>query len=255
MESPQGRAFKRFTMATAVLSADVVINLPKLKTHALALFTGGVKNLLGCLPGLHKGQMHLRAQQPEAFAQALVDLLAAVRPAVTLMDGVVGMEGNGPRNGRPRAVGAILASCDPVALDAVACDLVGISPFSVHTTRLAHGQGLGIGDLAQIEVLGESIESLRVTPFALPSSHSSVFTRFGGRFAADRIVAKPAVNLERCRSCWVCVDSCPAGALVKDTTKPLFHDDKCIHCYCCQEMCPHDAISLRRPLLARLLAR
>ena len=254
MDNPQGRAFKRFTLAKGVVDADVVINLPKLKTHGLTLFTGGVKNNFGCLPGLHKAQMHLRAQGAEYFSQMLVDLLLAVRPALTVMDAVVGMDGDGPRNGRPKQIGAILAGADPVALDAVACAMVGIEPLMVPTTRLAHEQGVGVGDLARIELLGEPLEAMRVADFRLPSGSATSFRATGLlRFLQGRLVAKPVLVAERCQGCWVCVEHCPAEALSKNERQPTFDYGKCIHCYCCQELCPNDAIKLRRPLLARML--
>ncbi len=256
VENPQGRAFKRFTLAKAVVDADVVISLPKLKTHGLTLFTGGIKINFGCLPGLQKAQMHLRAQGIEYFSQMLVDLLLAVKPALTVMDGVVGMEGNGPRNGQPKPIGAILASVDPVALDAVACALVGIEPQMVPTTRLAHEQGVGVGDLAQIDVLGEPLAAMRVSDFRLPSG-PEIFFRATGllHFLQNRLVARPALVTERCKGCWVCVEHCPAEALSKNGRRPEFDYRKCICCYCCQELCPNDAVELRRPLLARVLVR
>ena len=255
VENPQGQVFKRFTLAKGVVDADVIISLPKLKTHGLTLFTGGVKNNYGCLPGLHKAQMHLRAQGAETFSQMLVDLLLAVRPTLTVMDAVVGMEGDGPRNGRPRQIGAILASTDAVALDAVACEMVGIEPLMVPTTRLAHERGVGVGGLAQIELLGEPLETTRVADFQL-SSGSGFFGHTGVlRFLQSRLVAKPVLVAERCQGCWVCVEHCPAGALSKNGQQPAFDYGKCICCYCCQELCPNNAIELRRPLLARMLDR
>lgn len=254
VENPQGRTFKRFTLAKGVVDADVLINLPKLKTHGLTLFTGGVKNNYGCLPGLRKMEMHLRAQGAEDFSQMLVDLLLAVRPTLTVMDGVVGMDGDGPRNGQPKQIGAILASADAVALDAVACEMVGIKPLMVPTTRLAHEQEVGVGDLSQIELPGEPLETMRVADFQLPSGPELFFRATGLlRFLQNRLVAKPVLVDERCKGCWVCIEHCPAEALSKNGRLPVFDYDKCICCYCCQELCPNDAIELRRPLLARML--
>ncbi|MFH1928606.1 MAG: DUF362 domain-containing protein [Chloroflexota bacterium] len=254
VENPQGQAFKRFTLAKGVVDADVLITLPKLKTHGLTLFTGGVKINYGCLPGMHKTQMHLRAQGTETFSQMLVDLLLAVQPDLTVMDAVVGMDGDGPRNGRPKQVGAILASSDPVALDAVACEMVGIKSLMVPTTRLAHEQGVGVGDLARIELLGEPLEAMRVADFQLPSG-PELFLRATGllRFLRGRLVARPVLVAERCKGCWVCVEHCPAEALSKNVRHPILDYGKCIRCYCCQELCPNDAIELRQPWLLRVL--
>jgi len=255
VENPSGRAFKRFVLAREVAEADVIISLPKLKTHGLTLFTGGVKINFGCLPGLHKAEMHVRAQGAEPFSQMLVDLLLAVHPSLTVMDAVLGMHGNGPRNGQPKQIGAILASTDAVAVDAVACQMVGINPMMVPTTRVAHEQNVGIGDLAQIELLGEKLESMSVADFRLPSSHGSFLSAAAMPFLRSRIVAKPVVAKDRCEGCWTCVEHCPASALSKDGRLPKVDYDRCIRCYCCQEMCPHDAMELRRPLLARLFSR
>lgn len=254
MENLKGRAFKRFVLAKGVIEADVVINLPKLKTHGLTLFTGGVKNNFGCIPGMRKAQMHLRAQGAEDFSQMLVDLLLAVRPELTVMDAVVGMDGDGPRNGKAKKLGAILASADPVALDAVACQMVGIEPKMVPTTRLAHEQGVGVGELSQIELLGQPLEAMRVADFQIPSGQAAAFRATGLlRFMQGRLVARPVIIVERCQGCWVCVDHCPAGAMSKNEQYPTIDYDKCIRCYCCQELCPSDAIKLKRPLLARML--
>ena len=149
----------------------------------------------------------------------LVDLLAAVRPALTVMDAVVGMEGNGPRNGRPKGIGAILAAADPVALDAVACRMVGIEPLMVPTTRIAHEQGVGVGDLARIELAGELLEAMLVGDFLLPSGPELYF-RVPGlfRFLQSRLVAKPTLVEGRCTGCWTCVEHCPSEALSRTLT-------------------------------------
>ncbi len=130
-----------------MLDADAIVNISKLKTHGLTAFTGAIKNVFGCIPGVRKGLFHVQAaENREVFAQMLVDLLGAVRPSVNVMDAVVAMEGEGPNAGRPKQLGIILASSDPVALDAVACAIVGIDPLSIDTTRLAAEQGLGCAD-------------------------------------------------------------------------------------------------------------
>lgn len=252
IDNPEGRTFKRFTLAKQAVDADVLISLPKLKTHGLTLFTGGVKNNFGCLPGLEKAKMHLRANDAELFSQMLVDLLGAVKPELILMDAVIGMEGNGPRNGNPKKAGAILASTDAVALDAVACAMVGISPLTVPTTRLANEQNVGVGDLAKIRVLGESIKDMRVD-FQLPSGPEAFFRAKGLlRFLRNRMVAKPVLVNGRCKGCWTCVEHCPAGALSKNGKIPSFDYKKCIRCYCCQELCPSNAIELKKPLMSRI---
>src|SRR5659263_248680 len=173
VRNDSGRLYKNFILSKQVVDADVLISLPKLKTHGLTLFTGGVKNNFGCITGLNKAKMHLRAQDPETFSQMLVDLLGIVQPDLTVMDAVLGMEGNGPSNGTPKQVNAILASIDPVALDAVACKMIGIDPLMVPSTRLAHEQGIGTGDISHINIVGESLADLQIDDFKFPSGTAS----------------------------------------------------------------------------------
>jgi uncharacterized protein (DUF362 family)/Pyruvate/2-oxoacid:ferredoxin oxidoreductase delta subunit len=253
-KNASGRVFKSFILSKQVLHADVLISLPKLKTHGLTLFTGGVKNNFGCITGLNKAKIHLRAQDPETFSQMLVDLLGIVRPDLTVMDAVVGMEGNGPSNGSPKKVNAILASKDPVALDAVACKMVGIEPFMVPSTRLAHEQGIGIGDISHIDVLGEDLKDMRIENFKLPSGTASFFRARGlMHFLRSMLLAKPSLVRENCKKCWICIEHCPSGALSKKGDYPSFNHKKCIRCYCCQELCPSNAIELKTPFLGRFM--
>lgn len=253
-KNASGRIFKSFILSKQVLHADVLISLPKLKTHGLTLFTGGVKNNFGCITGLNKAKIHLRAQDPETFSQMLVDLLGIVRPDLTVMDAVVGMEGNGPSNGSPKKVNAILASKDSVALDAVACKMVGIEPFMVPSTRLAHEQGIGIGDISHIDVLGEDLKDMRIENFKLPSGTASFFRARGlMRFLRSMLLAKPSLVRENCKKCWICIEHCPSGALSKKRDYPSFNHKKCIRCYCCQELCPSNAIELKTPFLGRFV--
>jgi uncharacterized protein (DUF362 family)/NAD-dependent dihydropyrimidine dehydrogenase PreA subunit len=253
-KNASGRVFKSFILSKQVLHADVLISLPKLKTHGLTLFTGGVKNNFGCITGLNKAKIHLRAQDPETFSQMLVDLLGIVRPDLTVMDAVVGMEGNGPSNGSPKKVNAILASKDPVALDAVACKMVGIEPFMVPSTRLAHEQGIGIGDISHIDVLGEDLKDMRIENFKLPSGTASFFHARGlMHFLRSMLLAKPSLVRENCKKCWICIEHCPSGALSKKGDYPSFNHKKCIRCYCCQELCPSNAIELKTPFLGRFV--
>ena len=132
--------------------------------------------------------------------------------------------------------------------------MVGIEPLMVPTTRLAHEQGVGVGDLARIELLGAPLEAMRVADFQIPSGPELFFRATGLlRFLQGKLVAKPVLVAARCKGCWVCVEHCPAGALSKNQRQPAFDYGKCIRCYCCQELCPNDAVELRRPLLARML--
>jgi uncharacterized protein (DUF362 family) len=122
---------KIFFIAKAIIDTDAVISLPKLKTHAFEKFTGSVKNQFGCIPGVRKGEYHIKLPDANHFAQMLVDLNNFVKPVLYVMDGIFAMEGNGPRGGKPRKMNILLFSDDPIALDATVCRLIDVNPGTV----------------------------------------------------------------------------------------------------------------------------
>lgn len=252
LHNPRGEVCRRFEVASEVDEADVVVNMPKLKTHGLVGLTCAVKNLFGCIPGLGKQHLHLRMQEVGAFSGMLVDLCDAIRPALTVVDAVVAMEGRGPRHGDPREVGLILAGTDPYAVDVAACAVLCIDPATVPTVTAAHRRGLGPVSWAEITPVGLGIEEARVRGFkqsalrrSLPGPHSL------RSLLKDYATARPEIG-EACRGCRVCQRVCPANAIVESGDRLLVDHARCIRCYCCDEMCPHGAIVMRRPLLSRL---
>jgi uncharacterized protein (DUF362 family)/NAD-dependent dihydropyrimidine dehydrogenase PreA subunit len=241
-------------IASAVIEADFVISAAKLKTHALMRYTGAVKNLYGCVPGRIKAQMHLRMEKTEAFAGMLVDLYASISPVLSVVDGIVAMEGNGPRSGTPRQVGVLIAGRDGVAVDAVACSVVGIDPFSVLTTRLAHERGIGCGDLKEIRIIGTALQDVRVSGFKTVSGSASTTKNlppFWQKLLREQLTARPHINSKDCTGCAICSEVCPAGAIVVPDKADIKYES-CIRCYCCQEMCPQGVITLKKKGLGRL---
>jgi uncharacterized protein (DUF362 family)/Pyruvate/2-oxoacid:ferredoxin oxidoreductase delta subunit len=250
---------KSFVVANGVLDSDGIVSLPKLKTHPLTRFTGAVKNQFGCVPGLLKAQYHVKLPDPYDFATMLVDLNTLVRPRLCIMDGVMAMEGNGPRSGRPRKMGVILVSSDPIALDSMACRLINLDPESVTTSRPGEKSGLGTYHLENIEVVGESVADLVQADFEVirhppePSGGNPVRT-----FVKNRISARPAIDPAKCTNCGTCVNMCPVNPKAVDwhngdKSRPPTHKyGHCIRCYCCQESCPEGAIGVETPPLGRL---
>lgn len=151
-----------------VIAADVLLNLPKLTSHTQTRLTGAVKNLYGCVPGTRKIWWHFQARHDlAAFSDLLVENVRAVQSALTVVDAVVAMEGAGPRRGTPRPVGVLVAGADPVAVDAVLGELVGLPPAEHPILQAAARRGVGTWRLAEIRVVGEPLAQARVPGFRL----------------------------------------------------------------------------------------
>ncbi|RLA84151.1 MAG: (4Fe-4S)-binding protein, partial [Deltaproteobacteria bacterium] len=143
VHTPSEFSFRILELAKEVFEVDCIINIPKLKTHSMTLLTLGVKNLFGCVPGFRKSSWHLKAgTDREFFAALLLEISLLIKPSLTVLDAIWGMEGNGPTSGNPRFVGRILASADPLALDRVVVEALGLEPDSLPTLRVARKRGL-----------------------------------------------------------------------------------------------------------------
>jgi len=265
---PAGRVCKEFVLARPIVDASAVINIGKMKTHGFMTFTGAVKNLFGCIPGAEKLRMHLRYNDPRAFSLMLLDLAGLVKPRLSILDAVVAMDGDGPSHGRPRHIGAILASEDPVALDVVALRLAGVDPMRVPYLRAAREVSAGSTRPEEIEVVGAPPEEFHVTGFALPPAAratSGIFTVV--RAVRKHVTAIPWVDAAKCVACGVCAESCPPGAITVGSAgtaagtaaiapgTAMIDRHRCIRCFCCHEMCPEGAISLRRGVIASIADR
>ena len=245
-EIPEAKVFHQLLLTRALDDFDVLINIPKFKTHGLVRISGAIKNLFGCVPGRRKAMFHLQAgDNPEMFAQMLVDVLRAVRPRLSIMDAIVGMDGQGPAAGRRRNFGLIIASADPVALDATACRVAGIDPMTIPTIRLASEQGLGIAD--EIEVLGLQPDEVHIDDFLVPQGGDMVsrIPKPIYRALRNQIVISPTFIREKCTGCRQCVEMCPMSVIGGEGNVLKINYSKCIRCYCCHEVCPQEAILLR----------
>jgi len=242
-----------YFIARPLFEADLVINLPKLKTHVLTRLTGAVKNLFGTIPGTRKREVHCRAPGVQDFSQALVDVLELTRPGLTLMDGVVGQEGHGPgMGGTPRRYGCLAASADPVALDTVIARALGYRPGEVLHLAQASARGLGVSDLGALQVVGEE-RALDFGKVSLPRSHW--YFRAPAWISAPvhaRMRLRPRLSPSACGGCGRCTEVCPREAITPGRP-PRFDLDRCIGCFCCAEICPQGAIQPHSNLIARLI--
>ena len=245
-----------FTLCKGPQEADAIVNLPKMKTHALERITGAVKNLYGCVHGAQKAAGHTQYPDAASFAGMLTKLERVLKPKLHIMDGVVAMEGNGPASGDPVKMGIILASADPYALDQVYCRLIALDPALVPTNNYKPGADAVIRTPQGDITWGEALRRYGKKDFRVDRSGSETRDVQAKFRVLKTMQRRPVLLKEQCQSCGVCADSCPLSgkALKMEGEYPVFNYSTCIRCYCCQEMCPHQAIEPRQPLAGRLLA-
>ncbi len=264
-----GRKFRRFEVARTLLEVDMLLNLPKIKTHAITCLTCAVKNLFGTIPGRAKSQWHMRAKTGEEFPEFILDFYGAIkalfgegRRILHLVDGIIGMEGEGPgTGGTPRRLEMVLAGTDAVAVDRIVAHLIGLDASKIVTISSAVKRGLGTGNLEDIEIAGHSLEEMAVRDFRPPGrSFRSRLQNGVLRFnlVNNLCVERPVPAAKRCTLCYQCKSICPAGAIQKAEGAervPRYDYDVCIRCYCCLEICPEAAITLKRGKLQWIMDR
>jgi len=256
MGSSDGRVSRRLPTAAAVAGADIIVSCAKLKTHALQLYTGGVKNLYGCLVGLNKAKQHFRYPDRDVFADFLLDIYTTVMPGLTIIDGIMAMEGNGPRTGTPRKAGVLIVSGNALAADLAALQVIGFSPNKIPIFRAAKKRNLRPFSVDEVQWLGDSLADVQIQGFK-----PAVTTRvsFGPPFLQkplrNLLIAYPEIAAAQCQSCGACVKICPAKALKMIDGHVHFSRSKCITCYCCHEACTYGAIDLQCGVLGRIAAK
>jgi uncharacterized protein (DUF362 family)/NAD-dependent dihydropyrimidine dehydrogenase PreA subunit len=234
----------KVSLSRAVVEADIIISLPKFKTHGLTVITGAIKNSYGFLPGAQKAKLHKAAGGPERFHEMLVEVFRLRIPDLVLVDAVVGMEGNGPASPDLRDIGLILASDNSVALDAVIAAMMGCDPGKLRFLQKAKEMGLGDYELEAIEIIGKltPIPEFKIPPLG---GQANVNNPAVQAFIESRAKLIPQADPELCTACGTCIDQCAVSALSMDDRIPVVDADTCITCFCCQEMCPEKAITLR----------
>lgn len=238
-----------FSSSHLLKDADLIINLPKIKTHGQCTLTCCIKNMFGTILLANKPKTHAQAATLDRFTSALVDIYSVSTPELTIVDGYYGMEGQGPSSGDPVKLNLILAGFDGVALDRTVCEIIGFNPSEILYLEKAHQKGLGTVDLSQIEYVGEPIENVKrkfkppkIRPVSMPLPKA--LADYVGRTIFK---ARVKFNRNKCRLCSTCWTNCPVGAIappeiIKKGNIPKWDKSKCITCFCCVELCPYEAV-------------
>ncbi len=267
-----GKSLKTFSYTGWLDNVDAIINISKLKSHAMMGMSCAVKNMFGTIPGATKPEYHMHFPEEMAFANVMVDLNEFFKPALYVVDAIDGMEGNGPTAGEKRHIGAILASKKPYALDMLCADIVNMGINDCQTLKAAYERGLGPQKVSEVTVVGDTTaDLLRVSDFKRATSHQSITFEGDDFLNTLKSVAikavfktKPILNKFECIGCKKCFETCPAKAItmVKPTGNkgstgaqliPSIDRSKCIKCFCCQEFCPKGAMKVYENPLAKLV--
>ncbi|MBU0995420.1 MAG: DUF362 domain-containing protein [Proteobacteria bacterium] len=257
------KSFKHIDIASSLKDVDIIISLPKFKTHGLTYITGAVKNLFGVIPGLAKSKMHMKIPSAEDFSDFLLDLCGAMqfgfekqKTIIHIMDAILTQEGEGPgTGGTPKKMNAILAGFDAVAIDYVVTKVAGLDPEKAMTITKGFDRSYGVNSPADIKIIGQRIEDMKVFDFS--PSRGTIMSNMvrwplTSKHFKNLFIEKPAPDKNRCTLCYKCKTICPAGAISPASEKedtPKYDYNSCIRCYCCMEICPEAAIHKKRGLL------
>jgi uncharacterized protein (DUF362 family)/Pyruvate/2-oxoacid:ferredoxin oxidoreductase delta subunit len=258
----EGIQYKKMKLAKGALECDGIVSISKLKTHGFEKMTGAIKNQFGCVPGTLKGEFHVKVPDSNDFAKMLVDINSYLKPRLYITDGIMAMEGNGPRGGTPKKMNILLFSSDPVALDATVCRIINLNPEYVPTTKFGMDAKLGTYLEDEIELLGDSIESFFTPDFNVKREPLKPFKQSGlMRIMKNSVLPRPKINSNKCVKCGICVNMCPVNPKAVNwhdgikSNVPTYKYNRCIRCYCCQELCPESAITLSVPPIRKIFMK
>ncbi len=266
ISNPNHKIYNAFEVSKQMIDADILINIPKLKTHTLAYMTCAQKNFFGLIYGLNKSAWHVKASNPLEFGDAINDLYGALldnyksKTILHLCDGIIGLEGEGPSSGGiPKQANVLLASYDAVALDRVACELVKLDHNKLYITNIAQERNYGEGNLNNIKIIGNQLDDFSDLKFLAPKdslSHIGLkFLRF--KFLRNMLLEHPKINKNKCIKCGECAKICPPKTMLLEKGQfPHLKNTDCIRCWCCAEVCPKNAIEKsNRPMLGKVLLK
>ena len=245
-------SYRNIEAAKLAVNADVIINLAKLKTHGQMQLTLGVKNIFGCIVGRAKAGWHYNVGlNRDKFAALLIDLYKTIEPDLTIIDGVIGMHGDGPTSGEPYNYNLIGAAENALYLDFWLCKFMGLELENFALWRAAKAKNLIECDLNNCELAGDFDKNFKFKDIKIPSSKSlRLLPKMP--FVERAMTSRPVHIPELCIGCGRCEAVCAAGALKHDNKKLKFNYKKCIRCYCCHEMCPVHAIKFQDGFLLKL---
>lgn len=241
-------------IARQIFDCDFFISIPKLKTHSITILTAAIKNTYGCVTGLFKAEQHSKAPKEDEFARIIAKVYSIAQPNLTVLDGIVGMEGDGPAAGEPREMEIVMAGQDAVAIDSCISRIMGFDPHDILVTKEAHAMGLGESDPARIEVVGDDILTFLTHDFKLPQTTPlGIIPRTIAKKLAALISFKPYIDESECARCNLCKISCPVNAIEITKSRCRIDYKKCVRCLCCHEVCPYVAIHIKRNVFTKMV--
>ncbi|MFH1073649.1 MAG: DUF362 domain-containing protein [Candidatus Firestonebacteria bacterium] len=252
--------YEGIAVSKGIKEFDRIINVCKFKTHGLTILTGAVKNSFGMIPGMHKASMHRLYPETKDFSEMLLKVSGIVKPALSILDGIIGMEGDGPIGGNPKNIGVILASKDPLSLDFVMAKIAGFEPLTLPVLSLAVKKGF---KPEEVKIVGEPLDGVILKDFKPPYTFTAegVGKKPGlaGKIKTllqpylwKLVTIKPVINNSKCQKCNECVEACPVKAINYEQGFPRVVNKKCIECYCCHELCRYKAIDFKKNLLVKM---
>lgn len=237
----------RFTVPKILFDADILITVPKLKTHTLTGITCALKNQVGAIVGGQKCRIHEFAPTPESLAHAILDIAAALPVRLAIVDAVTGLAGQGMGTPAvPVNAGAVVAGENLVAVDSVCARIAGFSPDEIDMCRLGAGRGMGPCREEEIDLRGDA-PAMKFERAGFEPKRFAPFARFYYRTRGRSV--KPVVDNLRCSKCGECAEKCPVDAIAMNPFPVI--GSGCVRCYLCRAVCPEGAISLRCGRLLR----
>ena len=247
--------FRKIEVSQKAIGADVIINLPKMKTHGQMVLTLGVKNMLGAVVAQRKAEWHYKVGlRRDVFASLLIDICMGLKPSFTILDGVWGMEGRGPANGNPRNFSLLAGAENPLTLDFHICRMLGLPLPEFPLWQAAELRNLPETEILDSDMEGDYCHPFRFENVDIPKLSSlRVMPRIP--FIEPLFTSKPVQDVKKCIQCLRCIEICPAHAIGmnKDGVKLDIDYKKCIRCYCCHEFCPKDAIDFKEGLILKFM--